>query len=108
MPVWHPVLDSKKSAYGLPFEVSDQKQLVELVSEHVKPVEGRVTAWEGGIQLSWPTTIELYVYEGTLNINGVDCGPLERACWGSVVPVKVTGRVLLAFAAAEDRSQYDR
>jgi len=104
MPVWHPILDAKKSDYGRPFEVTNRQQLVEIIREHVKPVGGKVIDHEQGAMLAWPTTVELYVYEGTLNINGVDCGPLEPACWRPVVPVKVTERVVLGFAPAEDRS----
>ena len=104
MPVWHPILDAKKGEYGRPFEVTDSQQLETIVREHVKPVDGKVIVYEGGIMLVWPTAIELYVYEGVLNINGVECGPLESACWGAVAPVKVTERVVLGFAPAEDRS----
>jgi hypothetical protein len=105
MSVWHPVLDSKKGAYGRPFEVTDQHQLAAIVREHVKPVDGQVVDHEWGLMLHWPTSIELYVYEGVLIINGVECGPLENARWEAVIPVRVTERVVLAFApASNDRS----
>ncbi len=104
MPVWHPVLDAKKSEYGRPFEVTDADQLAAIAEEHIKAVQGLLTRHEGNLMLAWPISIELYVYEGTLTINGVACGPLERACWEAVIPVRVTERVVLAFAPARDRS----
>lgn len=106
MPIWHPRLDARAAAYGRPFEVVDQHQLAVIAAEHIKPVQGKVIeALDGDLMLVWPTYIELYVYEGTLTINGVECGPMERASWAPVVPVRVTERAVLGFAPAEDRSE---
>ena len=110
MRAWDPLLDARKTEYKYRIEAATAEELftalsltnVLLTDATPTRVEGKPYSYlrnhDGDLMLCVPACLDLYVFEGVLDINGVKVGQFERAEWRSIVAVRIVEPVVLGVS----------